>query len=79
MSPSHIPIASGAQVVAALEKAGFEHVKTRGDHAKLRRSRDSRTVIVPLHKELKRGTTASILKQADMSAPQLRALLQGRP
>ncbi|OOC52498.1 MULTISPECIES: type II toxin-antitoxin system HicA family toxin [Nocardiopsis] len=73
MSPSHIPIASGPQVVTALKRVGFEHVRTKGDHAKLRRG--ERTVIVPLHKELKRGTTSSILKQAGLSADELRDLL----
>ncbi|MEU2947506.1 type II toxin-antitoxin system HicA family toxin [Nocardiopsis alba] len=73
MSPSHIPSSSGAKVVAALRKVGFEHVRIKGDHAKLRR--DSRVVIVPLHKELKRGTTVSILKQAGLTADELRKLL----
>ncbi|MCY9787928.1 type II toxin-antitoxin system HicA family toxin [Nocardiopsis sp. EMB25] len=75
MSPSHIPVASGSQVVAALKRVGFEHVRTKGDHAKLRRVEDSRTVIVPLHKELKRGTVVSVLKQAGLTAEELRELL----
>ncbi|MEY9212007.1 type II toxin-antitoxin system HicA family toxin [Thermobifida halotolerans] len=62
MSPSRLPVASGPEVVAALKRAGSEHVKTRVDHAKLRR--DQKVVIVSLHRELKRGTTASVLKQS---------------
>jgi predicted RNA binding protein YcfA (HicA-like mRNA interferase family) len=27
---------SGKQIIAALEKIGFEHVSTKGSHAKLR-------------------------------------------
>ncbi|MFC4562031.1 type II toxin-antitoxin system HicA family toxin [Nocardiopsis mangrovi] len=73
MSPSHLPIVSGRKVVRALEKAGFEQLSTRGDHVKLRR--DKLRVIVPLHKEIKRGTMASILAQAHMTAEELRALL----
>ncbi|PWV51013.1 type II toxin-antitoxin system HicA family toxin [Nocardiopsis sp. L17-MgMaSL7] len=73
MSPSHIPISSGAKVVAALRRIGFEHVRTKGDHAKLRKG--SRVVIVPLHKELKRGTTVSVLKQAGLTPDELRDLL----
>jgi predicted RNA binding protein YcfA (HicA-like mRNA interferase family) len=73
VSPSHIPIASGAKVVSALKKVGFEHVRTKGDHAKLRYG--SRVVIVPMHKELKRGTMASILKQAGLKAEELCDLL----
>jgi predicted RNA binding protein YcfA (HicA-like mRNA interferase family) len=59
--------------MAALQRVGFEHIRTKGDHAKLRRG--SRVVIVPLHKELKRGTTVSILKQAGLTAEELRGLL----
>ncbi|WP_435110556.1 type II toxin-antitoxin system HicA family toxin [Nocardiopsis synnemataformans] len=46
---------------------------TRGDHAKLRK--DSRVVIVPMHKELKRGTLNSILTQAGLGLEELRSLL----
>ncbi|CAL9622403.1 hypothetical protein SUDANB121_05878 (plasmid) [Nocardiopsis dassonvillei] len=73
MSPSHIPITSGPRLVRALERAGWEHVSTKGDHAKLRKGGER--VIVPLHTELKRGTTAAILRQAGMSPQELRDLL----
>jgi len=73
MSPSAIPRASGAEVVRALEKDGFEVVGTRGSHCKMRKN--SAVVIVPLHRNLATGTMASILRQAGMSADQLRALL----
>lgn len=75
MSLSRLPVVSGARVTRALEQSGFRHVSTRGDHAKLRRDSDSRTVIVPLHKELKRGTLNSILSQAGMDSEELRRLL----
>jgi predicted RNA binding protein YcfA (HicA-like mRNA interferase family) len=73
VSPSHIPITSGPKVVRALERAGWEHVSTRGDHAKLRRG--NQRVVVPLHKELKRGTLAGILRSIRMSPEELRDLL----
>lgn len=52
---------SGAEVVKALTKASFEQVNQRGSHAKLRHA-DGRTAIVPLHRELARGTLRSILR-----------------
>ncbi|MFW6638811.1 type II toxin-antitoxin system HicA family toxin [Nocardiopsis algeriensis] len=73
MSPSHIPVTSGSKLVRALERVGWEHVSTKGDHAKLRKG--GVRVIVPLHKELKRGTTAAILRQIGMSPEALRDLL----
>ncbi|MEV2277926.1 type II toxin-antitoxin system HicA family toxin [Nocardiopsis sp. NPDC049922] len=69
----HFPVLSGREVRRALEKAGFEYVSTRGDHVKLRQER--RVVIVPMHKELKRGTLRSVLTQAGLSLEDLRALL----
>ena len=73
MSPKRLPVVSGARVVRALEKDGFDVISTRGSHCKLRR--DSRTVIVPLHDEVRPGTLVSILRAADITADRLRELL----
>ncbi|MGH2720770.1 MAG: type II toxin-antitoxin system HicA family toxin [Actinomycetota bacterium] len=66
MTPS-LPIVSGAETIRALARAGFERVGQRGSHVKLR-NRGGRTVIVPMHDELARGTLRSILRQAGLSA-----------
>ena len=73
MTPA-VPVVSGAEVVRALGKAGFERVGQRGSHMKLRHV-DGRTVIVPMHRELARGTLRSILRQAGFSADGFRELL----
>ena len=73
MSPA-LPVVSGREVVRALENAGFAQVSQKGSHVKLR-SETGRTVIVPLHHELARGTLASILRQADISVDRLLDLL----
>jgi predicted RNA binding protein YcfA (HicA-like mRNA interferase family) len=75
MSPRQLPVVSGKRLVRALEKAGFDVVSTRGSHCKLRQVSPPRIVIVPLHDELRPGTLASILRQAGMTADELRALL----
>lgn len=69
MNPA-LPVLSGRQMVRVLERAGFVPVGRRGSHVKLR-SAEGRTVIVPLHPELARGTLASILRQAGMSVDDL--------
>jgi predicted RNA binding protein YcfA (HicA-like mRNA interferase family) len=61
-----LPVVSGAVVVDALEKAGFEQISQRGSHVKLR-SGDGKTAIVPLRRELAPGTLRSVLRQAAMS------------
>jgi predicted RNA binding protein YcfA (HicA-like mRNA interferase family) len=38
---------SGGDIAKALGRAGFQHISTRGSHAKYRSG--DRTVIVPLH------------------------------
>jgi predicted RNA binding protein YcfA (HicA-like mRNA interferase family) len=73
VSPRRLPAVSGARVVRALEKDGFEVTGTKGSHCKLRRG--SRTVIVPLHEEVRPGTLASILRAAGITAERLRDLL----
>ena len=57
---------SAREVLAALKRAGFEEVSRRGSHIKLRHE-DRRTVIVPDHREIARGTMRSILRQAGMT------------
>ncbi|WP_204013854.1 type II toxin-antitoxin system HicA family toxin [Sphaerimonospora thailandensis] len=77
MSPRQFPVCSGAQVVRALEKCGFDVVSTRGSHCKLRQQLDEEalTVIVPLHATLAVGTIASIVRQAGLTPERLRDLL----
>jgi len=72
VSPA-LPVVSGAAVVVALVKVGYEQVSQRGSHVKLRR--DGRTVIVPLHRELAPGTLRSILRQASLTSAEFIALL----
>jgi predicted RNA binding protein YcfA (HicA-like mRNA interferase family) len=74
VSPS-LPVVSGRAVVRALLRAGFAEVSRRGSHVKLRNAA-GRTVIVPMHRELARGTLRSILRQADLTVDALVELLE---
>ncbi|TPG20527.1 addiction module toxin, HicA family [Sphingomonas koreensis] len=60
-----LPILSGDDVVKALERLGFEQRRQRGSHVMLRRG--SLGCVVPLHKEVKAGTLAGILRQAGLT------------
>lgn len=73
MSPA-LPVVSGKDTIRALEKYGYSRVSQKGSHVKLRND-EGRTVIVPLHRELARGTLASILLQSDLSADEFIRLL----
>ncbi len=67
MSPfmPKLPILSGADVIARLEILGFNRVRQRGSHVVMRRAGDG--CVVPLHKELKRGTLAGLIRQAGLT------------
>jgi predicted RNA binding protein YcfA (HicA-like mRNA interferase family) len=51
------------KVIQALESVGFAYVRTKGSHA-VYRDREGRVAVIPQHGVVKRGTLASILRQA---------------
>ncbi|MCB0981991.1 MAG: type II toxin-antitoxin system HicA family toxin [Acidimicrobiaceae bacterium] len=61
-----LPHVSGAEAVRALERLGFEVVRQRGSHVMMRRG--SAGCVVPLHREIKRGTLGGVLRQAGVDA-----------
>jgi predicted RNA binding protein YcfA (HicA-like mRNA interferase family) len=70
-----LPVISGAQLIRALQRLGWQQVRQRGSHVRLRHP-DRRTfLVVPLHKELTRGTLHGILRDADLDADELRKQL----
>lgn len=60
-----LPVLSGQDIVKALERLGFEPIRQRGSHVVMRRG--SQGTVVPLHKEVKTGTLAGIIRQAELS------------
>jgi predicted RNA binding protein YcfA (HicA-like mRNA interferase family) len=68
-----LPRVSGAEVIRALAKLGFEQLRQRGSHVVLRRA--DKGCVVPLHKELATGTLRGILKQAGVSIEEFMAQL----
>lgn len=68
-----LPRISGAEVVRALRRLGFEQVRQSGSHVILRR--ESKGCVVPLHAEIKVGTLAGVLRQAEVTTEEfMRAL-----
>ena len=60
-----LPRASGTEIVRALERLGFVRVRQVGSHVIMRR--EPKGCVVPLHREVKVGTLAGILRQAGVS------------
>lgn len=59
-----LPVVSGAEIIRTLESLGFRVVRQRGSHVMLRRNSD--VCVLPLHREVKRGTLRGILRQANV-------------
>jgi predicted RNA binding protein YcfA (HicA-like mRNA interferase family) len=70
-----LPVVSGAELVGALEKMGWVAVRQRGSHVRLRHPDYAVPLVVPLHRELKRGTLAGILRDAGVEPDDLRQAL----
>lgn len=66
---------SGAQLITALGKLGWVSVRQRGSHIRLKHPDRTTALVVPLHRELKRGTLAGVLRDAGIDRDELRRLL----
>lgn len=70
-----LPQASGVQVVRALERLGFARLRQNGSHVIMRR--ESKGCVVPMHSEVKVGTLAGLLRQAQVSHEEFVQALRG--
>lgn len=73
---SKVPVVSGRKCIKTLEKAGFYFKRQEGSHVTLRRDDPFSQLVVPLHKELDRGTLRAIIRQADLSVDEFIGLLE---
>lgn len=70
-----LPVVSGAQLIDVLQKLGWEVARQRGSHVRLKHQDRAVPLVVPLHRELKRGTLNGILRDAGLSRAELREQL----
>lgn len=76
---SKLPQVSGKDTVKALQKIGFSIVSQKGSHIKLSRriGNQNQTVIIPIHKIIKKGTLRNgILKPINVTVNQFVELLK---
>jgi predicted RNA binding protein YcfA (HicA-like mRNA interferase family) len=69
------PVVSGERLVKALAKDGWTAVRQRGSHVRLKKPGHRVALVVPLHREIRKGTLAGILRDANLSFNELRSLL----
>ena len=72
-----LPTVPSGELIRALERGGFEQVRQRGSHVRLRHP-DGRVVTVPVHsgKEVGKGLLRKILRDAELTVDDLLDLLQ---
>jgi predicted RNA binding protein YcfA (HicA-like mRNA interferase family) len=68
-----LPRISGAEALRALQKLGFVKVRQSGSHVIARRG--AKGCVIPMHAELKVGTLAGLLRQAEVSIDEFTAAL----
>jgi predicted RNA binding protein YcfA (HicA-like mRNA interferase family) len=71
-----LPRISGRDLIAALEKGGFEVIRIRGSHHFLRHH-DGRQTVVPVHRgeTIGPGLVSKILRECEMTPDELAALV----
>ena len=64
-----LKVLSGIQVCKLLERHGFKEVRRKGGHIVMQKRIGNSTITVPIpnHKELKKGTLKSIIRQSGVS------------
>ncbi len=75
---TRLPAVTAGEVVRALQRAGFDIVRSSGSHYRLvHRDDPTRATTVSVHagKTLKRGTLHGIIKQAGLTSDEFVALL----
>ena len=68
-----LPRISGNDAIRALQRMGFEKARQNGSHVMMRR--EGKGCVVPVHTELKLGTLAGFLRQAEISVEEFLANL----
>jgi len=76
MTPK-MPVISGEELIRALRKFGYESVRQKGSHVRLRHpdNPQRQPVTVPLHVEIAFGTLRRILRDAAITVEQLRSVI----
>ena len=73
---SEPPLLKASELIRALQKAGFERIRQKGSHVRLKHP-DGRVVTVPIHgnQEIGRGLLRKILRDIEWSNEDLSSYL----
>jgi len=72
---SKFPLLPARKVINAMIRLGYFIDHQKGSHVVLKRNDGQRTVVIPDHNELDRGTLKAILKQSGIEIEELLSVL----
>jgi predicted RNA binding protein YcfA (HicA-like mRNA interferase family) len=70
-----LPRVSGAEIQRTLERLGFQKVRQTGSHVIMKRG--SKGCVIAMHSEVKVGTLAGLLRQAEVAPEEFMQALRG--
>ncbi len=72
-----LPVLKAMELIRALEKAGFQAIRQKGSHVRLKHP-DGRVVTVPVHPErdIGRGLLRKVIRDAELTRDEFMALLK---
>lgn len=71
-----LPILTWQQVVAALERAGYAFIRQRGSHMVYDNPETKNTIVIPRHKQIKRGILREIIREAGLTREEFLKLIE---
>lgn len=71
-----LPVISGREAVRAFERAGWKVSRREGSHIILTKAGMAVTLSVPDHREVRRGTLRSLIRNAAMTVEEFVSLLR---
>ena len=66
-----LSVVSGSDLIRALERAGWIVARQKGSHVRLHHPERQLFLVVPLHRELKKGTLAGIMRDVHITREEL--------
>jgi predicted RNA binding protein YcfA (HicA-like mRNA interferase family) len=74
---SKLPVISGEEAVKCFEKLGYEVVRQKGSHSRMRHksNKSKKPLTIPNHKVLGKGLLRKLLRDAELSVEGFNELL----
>ena len=73
---ARLPDISGRDAVRAFERGGWRMIRQRGSHMIMTKPGETAVLLVPNHRELKRGTLRGLIRKAGLDVETFMALLR---